>query len=272
MTETERGCGWRQVGGVYLVGTGIKATCDALPIPLKDCPTCGFEVKFSRSIQAVHAGYMAALLSGHVCQETFACPICYYARVYPDLAAQLSKKERRSRGVPSLVYFMFVSKKFYTPEGFIQEANTQGISKRIAPNSLPRTFVLGQDWVYLVHNEVPIRAIADDQGAVLKTETVHKRAIFYGFRPQRIEIILWADTPQAKIDEYEAAGYAPVLIEKTEENMARHGEREREPPDLVQDYEARRRARALKKVSQRAPKHGPFKDARPALPFEQGAK
>jgi hypothetical protein len=38
--EARRGCGYRKVGGLYLVGGGIGATCDRLPFELGVCPCC----------------------------------------------------------------------------------------------------------------------------------------------------------------------------------------------------------------------------------------
>lgn len=34
-SETKRGCGYRKVGGMYLVGDYIRVPCDRLPFPGK---------------------------------------------------------------------------------------------------------------------------------------------------------------------------------------------------------------------------------------------
>ena len=49
--EAKRGCGYRKVGGIYLVGDGLSAVCDRLPYPLEVCRVCGAGIKPSRGIQ-----------------------------------------------------------------------------------------------------------------------------------------------------------------------------------------------------------------------------
>ena len=126
---------------------------------------------------------------------------------------------------------MWVSKEFYTPEKFIDEAKDQGISKRVAANSLPVGFVVGRDWVFLAHGEVPfpiwfeddVPPIGPDGEKHKEPKIPYKPAIFYAFKPQRLELVLWKGTDADTIREYEEVGYHVVLIEKTEENLKRHG-------------------------------------------------
>lgn len=224
--ETERGCGWRQIGGIYLVDDGGSVQCDGLPVELKTCPCCEFKVKQSRSMQAVHAGYLGGLMRGHDCHEDFdGCPLCYFSCYY-HAQKLLPVKEQKKLGVPTEFYLMFVSKEFYTPESFVAEAVKQGISKRISPNSLPKNFRVGHDWVFLAHKEVPFRGDLSreecDMG-MLQAEPEFKRAIFYAFKPKRLELLLWKGTDAQTIADYEQAGYAVVLIERTPENIERHG-------------------------------------------------
>ena len=53
--EEKRGCGYRQVGGIYLVGDGLAIGCDRLPFPLGACPACGAGIHFTRSITEIDA-------------------------------------------------------------------------------------------------------------------------------------------------------------------------------------------------------------------------
>ncbi len=46
-------------------------------------------------------------------------------------------------------YLLWVGRKFYTPESFMEEAREMGISKRI-PN-IPDNFQIGKTWVFLAH-------------------------------------------------------------------------------------------------------------------------
>lgn len=48
-SEAKRGCGYRQVGGMYLVGPAFNAPCDRLPMPLPACMCCGHQVSLSRT-------------------------------------------------------------------------------------------------------------------------------------------------------------------------------------------------------------------------------
>lgn len=46
--EAKRGCGFRKVGGTYLVSEGEGMPCDRLPIKLDVCPVCSHGFKRSR--------------------------------------------------------------------------------------------------------------------------------------------------------------------------------------------------------------------------------
>src|SRR5580692_11623011 len=48
MIEPKRGCGYRKVGGLYLVGGGIGIPCDRLPFELTVCSCCGQGIKQAR--------------------------------------------------------------------------------------------------------------------------------------------------------------------------------------------------------------------------------
>lgn len=221
MVESERGCGYRTVGGVYLCSSAGDAVCDALPVVIDSCPCCDFNVKQSRSMQPVHVGYLASKLKDHTCNESFKCPVCYFVNEYP-FHKTLRKVDKKKLRVPEVFYLMFVSRNFYSPKSFIEEAKTLGISKRIAPNCLPKKFRVGKDFVFLAHRDVPF--VAKLEAGSLVAEPVYKRAIFHVFRPDRLELLLWKGTSSETIREYEDAGYTVVLVEKSEENISRHSE------------------------------------------------
>lgn len=238
MVESERGCGWRQVGGVYLVCDGFGYVCDALPLPLDPCHCCGFEVGHARSMQPIRANYLASLMIDHHCKEDHdLCPLCYFGQPYQDAVA-MTPEERDKCGVPNppdVFYLMFVSKGFYTPESFMQESEKQGISKRVAANSLPAGFQIGKDWVFLAHGETLFMV----DGA-----KVRKTGIFYAFKPTRLELLLWDDTSEELINDYKLAGYTVVLLKKTKTNLARHGNNK--PPALPYGWLKKKRDRILK--------------------------
>lgn len=46
--EAKRGCGYRKVGGLYLVSGRLAAPCGKFPIELSICPCCGGGIKQTR--------------------------------------------------------------------------------------------------------------------------------------------------------------------------------------------------------------------------------
>jgi hypothetical protein len=158
--EPKRGCGYRKVGGLYLVGSGITLPCDRLPYLLEVCPTCGAGVKFSQGFRWLD---IATFLGEHKdCKCVGVCPVCH--------PTQWSEKHG----------LMWVGRHFYTPESFVEEATRLGISKRIS--RIPKELVLGQTWILLAHKEAGEKLV----------ENVNTKwpAIFYAFRPQKIEMIV----------------------------------------------------------------------------------
>jgi hypothetical protein len=74
--ERKRGCGYRKVGGMYLVGDeGIWVPCDRLPIILDVCPACGGGIKpgsFMKEAREIGASKrINAIPKGFVVGETW---------------------------------------------------------------------------------------------------------------------------------------------------------------------------------------------------------
>jgi hypothetical protein len=208
MSERERGCGYRKVGGAYLVGTGLAVPCDALPLELLDCPCCEFTIPFSRNIIKIHGGYLKGRLKGHWphnCKDTFPCPIC-----------QGNKKMER-------FYVMYVSQEAYTPQSFIKEAREQGVSKRIPPQSIPKDLKFDEDWIMLAMKKYPLNTPEHPDPRFAHDKVIEAKAIFYAFMPQRKEMILWDDSPKAEIDHWTKQGFTIVKIPHTKENEKKHG-------------------------------------------------
>lgn len=92
--EPKRGCGYRKVGGLYLVGEGLNLTCDKLPYELTLCPVCNQGIKFSRGFTWLSAQFFKPHLD---CKDALAgaCPIC------------TPQNERYG--------LMWVGEKYYTP-------------------------------------------------------------------------------------------------------------------------------------------------------------
>ena len=196
--ERIRGCGYRKVGGLYLVGTGLAMSCDRLPFQLKECPCCGFKPVLTRALMRINAKYLLSDTEigkyDHLskCRDLSPeqCPIC------------------NPKGLYAL---MFVGESFYTPASFIKEAREMGVSKRIG--KIPKWLKLGETWVLLAHKHVPIiPEVMKENGLLLAFD--YKPAIFYAFKPQRIEKLIWkSKATERTLKKMEKAGLTPVIIE-----------------------------------------------------------
>lgn len=209
--EAQRGCGFRKVGGLYLCGGGHGMTCDRLPYELKVCPVCGSGVKFSRGFQWLdwkrYAGshYLEETehpLAKIICHCNLVCPVCY-----PEISQPYG--------------LLFVGEAFYTPQSFIQEAIQMGVSRRIA--AIPKNLKLGKTWVLFAHKHVVEKLIVEsvqeawDEVRQGKTpelgETVKVPGVFYAFRPQTIELLIWkSDATPEHLAELVKKNITPIII------------------------------------------------------------
>lgn len=167
--EAARGCGYRKVGGLYLVGGFQGVPCCRLPAEIDTCPTCGQGVKFSRGIQWVAPELVFkgepkcdSDISG--LGALFGADLCPLRRPSEKMA------------------LMWVGEKFYTPETFSKEALGMGVSKRIS--ALPKGLVVGKTRVLLAHVKA-VRKGEDEMG-----RPVYKPGVFMSFVPQRLERIV----------------------------------------------------------------------------------
>ena len=163
--EAKRGCGYRKVGGLYLVGEGSGMACCKMPIVLHVCPTCNQGIKQTRGWSWVDPRpWLQKPCTGTDNQRAI-CPIW-------DPNA-LGEK----------VGLIWVGEKFYpTPEDFAREANQLGISRRI--KVIPRGFHVGEHWVFVAHPKA-VTSINAETG-----EEEMLPAVFRIFQPSRIEKII----------------------------------------------------------------------------------
>ena len=193
--EERRGCGWRKVGGIYLVGGYISVPCDRMPFPLETCPVCGGGIKVGRGYTKINPYRLWGPHDGQpldhhvdiraVCHDRFRpCFIC----------------DPRDE----IALLMNVGEGYYkTPEDFMAEARRLGISKRIP--FIPKELKLGETVVYLAHPracEVKVPAVMQQAMAIVEeSETKQPRlmeaernekklGIFCAFIPQRIEKLI----------------------------------------------------------------------------------
>lgn len=211
MSESKRGCGYRKIGGLYLVcDPSDFVVCDGLPMRLMACDCCGYYPKFSRSLQELKPSYVDEMskkshtLKGKTPCSCYAfCPICAadYTVTYG---------------------LMFVSKDYYTPASFIAEAETLGVSKRIS--EVPSWLTLGKSWILLAHNETPNVSLEEIKGeGLLSKEPTKSRQVFYAFKPSRVEMpVFKGELSQNEITALVEKGITPVFIDPTPENKKLH--------------------------------------------------
>lgn len=199
--EARRGCGYRKIGGLYLVGSGAGQACDRLPIALTICPTCKAGIHQSRGWTWIN---IHGLVGGphKDCKDKFPCPLC---------------TETEQMGEVGLLW---IGERFYrTPGEFMAEGAGMGISRRIA--AIPRGFKVGQTWVLLAHRKTGCQNCAgsgwdgDTKEACVPCKgNGHIPGIFYVFRPTRLEkIVKQSDYEDAEaMDSLRKRGITPVPV------------------------------------------------------------
>lgn len=172
--EAKRGCGYRRVGGLYVVGGGLSAPCDRMPFPLERCRHCGGGIKFTRGPQwllpdffkphtriqecaCTHGGngmgngscsscghlhpigdscseYRKMYHSDSECRDESPCPVCNVPAPGADFGPHL---------------LLWIGRGHYTPEAYLKESRELGVSRRLS--AMPKGLVLGETWVLLAH-------------------------------------------------------------------------------------------------------------------------
>lgn len=201
--EAKRGCGYRKVGGLYLVSGTLFSSCDRLPFPIHSCPVCGAGVYFSRGMAEVNALKLlgtheglktTAHADGTSTSETIICNDYIRPCIMCDPSDQPA-------------YLLGVGEKYYTPQEYMQEALTMGVSKRIG-KSIPKHLEIGKTVVYLTH-----RKAIDLNEKNEKGENMYQLAIFCAFIPQKIEKLIWqSEATEENLKALEKRGITPVII------------------------------------------------------------
>ncbi len=196
--EGKRGCGYRKVGGMYFVGTGIAVGCHRLPFPLNVCPVCGAGIHFSRGYTWIQADKLFG-----ICEPLESCA-CLAAVRESGLICPVCDPPADRAGL------LWVGQAYYSPGSFIAEALEMGVSKRIA--QVPREFKVGETWVYLAHKH----AVTNQSDLGFGSDTAESNStpgIFYAFRPQRIEkLIRKSDASDETIEALKKRGITAIVI------------------------------------------------------------
>ncbi len=214
-TEGSRGCGYRKVGGLYLMGGQGFQTCDRLKLEIPSCPCCGEHPRPNRGIQPISSyelfdKHPSRIRDGEekgkapredLCVDDLNCRVCY-----PNQRDDVFKD-----------YLIWVGREYYTDESFNHEARTQGISRRIP--YIPQELVMGHSVIYLaMRGNINTRAGVDRDGRPVK-----KNGIFMAYIPQRLDLLVWqsdADDDPAYIDELASRGITAVIIPDGDEDHA----------------------------------------------------
>lgn len=179
--EAARGCGYRKKKGYYLVSSGLAGHCGKLPIELTICPCCGAGIKQGRAFQWINS----SLFANAPCQKDGKCGVC-----------PLSEPNEK-------MGLLWVGEKFYkTPDDFLKEANSRGVSKRIG--TIPRELELGKTWIALAHPKGIAR--------VVDGEISHFPAVFHAFIPERIEYVVAGDETEDELQSIVKRGVTLVDV------------------------------------------------------------
>ncbi len=189
--EQKRGCGYRKAGGVYLMGEGLSTPCDRLPLEIKNCPVCGSGIKFSRGFQWLDFKRYAN--NHNPCRDSQSCFVCYPR--------------------DGLYGLMWVGNMYYTPESFIEEANRQGVCKKIA--NVPKKLKLGKTIILLAHRKAFTKEV-EDKNTLTGVKLIKTSGIFYAFIPTRIEKIVTNIPDDKTIRRYNKRGISLMLAKKVD--------------------------------------------------------
>lgn len=210
--EGRRGCGYRKVGGLYLVCDGPGVECGGLPLVVETCPTCSAGIKPTRGWTWINP--KALFPEREQCGQPW-CATC-------------PANERPERSG-----LIWVGTQHYaTPADFTREAQKVGVSRRIS--TLPKDFKVGETWIFLGHRRgMPARCTNSGSSPRVPggpvcfkdcklcegTGTMYVPAIFHIFRPSRIEQIVGPEKDERDddIQRMRKRGIEPVIVERLDE-------------------------------------------------------
>jgi hypothetical protein len=183
--EAKRGCGYRKVGGMYLVTFGAGQHCGKMPIRCDICPTCHGGIKPSRGWTWIDP---VQLFGERECLTRGDCGTC-----------PVGDHRLEQLGPIGLIW---VGETHYpTPHSFTDEAKRMGISRRI--KAIPKGYQVGETWIAFAHRKVKFGPDAEEAPG-----------IFYFAQPMRIEKVVTASQSEdlAEMDKPRARGITPVIV------------------------------------------------------------
>lgn len=204
--EVKRGCGYRKVGGLYMVGGGIGVPCDRLPFELSVCSCCGQGIKQALGWTWIDvAKFFNGAHENCVERCTTVCPLC-------DTPETLGRAG-----------LIWVGEKFYkTPDDFVKEGVSLGFSRRI--KAVPHGFKVGETYIMLAHSKavkstepitdvVPVKPDGQLWAGDEQIYFPRKPGIFYAWLPQRLEKIMKESARGTEeVADLEKRGISPVFV------------------------------------------------------------
>lgn len=234
--DLKRGCGWRAPGAIYLRSDESDGfNCVRVPIPLDVCNVCGEGVKPSRGFTWINPVKLFSASSG---ADTIAdgCNACYGFPQETKCATcrgsgEMERLQECGSGICSICPFggqssprgglVWVGDKFYSPKEFIEEAQTQGISRRIS--NIPTDFAIGKTWIYAAHRKATKKKCEEaephtDDCVCEGTGGIDQAAIFFAFCPSKIEYITKGTETIKELEAMRNRGVTPVKVIRIDKN------------------------------------------------------
>jgi hypothetical protein len=209
VVEGRRGCGFRKVGGTYLVSEGVSVPCPALPLEVGRCPCCDAGIKPGRG----WAWFNPSMFF------KFPCPV--ECEIYQEQGRCEPFRQERA-GI------LWIGGRYYkTPEDWSREAKTMGVSRRIS--QIPKDLVVGKTWVFVGHREAikrpcdclkqgPLMLEPDPDCEKCDNGYANVPGVFHAFKPDRIEKVVDKDVTQKEVDKLTKRGITPVIINRIDDN------------------------------------------------------
>lgn len=184
--EARRGCGFRKIGGIYIVSDGLSEPCERLPIPLLACPTCGHGIKHTRGFNWITPEYLFAHAKPCIAppnsafeDETHrhdACPVCRPSRLKSD-------------DPPDRSGLIWIGQQHYSPGEWMQEALDMGVSRRVP--AFPRGLVIGKTRIFAAHKHgLNMQSKLIDGAPETAKGDATKPAVIHSFIAKRVEVIV----------------------------------------------------------------------------------
>lgn len=194
--EAQRGCGYRKVGGTYMVSSKFHRECDRLPFRLEVCPCCGEGYRPSRTLRQITP---EKILQGQhsPCECEPGCFICNPSIISAE------ELDWNRKNVEIGHYLEWVGTGFYgTPEEFVKEAAKLGISRRLK-SGVPRRLVVGKSIIFLAHKRATFVYNRKSKDGRRREIVTPMPAIFMAFTVFNLEHIC-TDIEYQDVQQYQA--------------------------------------------------------------------